>query len=60
MAKLFLYQLTKGQKFRIMYGNELLPEVLTFDRIDGFYSICFDTDKQIAHIAAYAEVRVVP
>jgi hypothetical protein len=54
-----LFQLKKGDKFQILYGGGTLPEVLIFDRIDGSYSICFDTSNQINHIAAYTEVVLV-
>lgn len=54
-----LYELKCGQKFKILYEGEELEEVLTFKKIDGSYSICFDSSGQIAHIAAYAEVVLV-
>jgi hypothetical protein len=54
-----LYDLKRGDKFKVIYEGEEIDEVLTFDRLDGCYSICFDTSNQINHIAAYAEVILV-
>lgn len=54
-----LYELKKGNKFQILYEGEMLPEVLTFDKMDGAYGQCLDTSNQINYIAAYAEVVLV-
>lgn len=54
-----LFQLMRGQKFQIIYKGDVLPEVLTFERIDGSYGQCLDTSNQINYIAAYAEVVLV-
>ena len=51
-----LYELKRGQKFKILYEGEELEEVLTFEKTDGSYSSCFDSSGQIAYITVYAEV----
>lgn len=54
-----LFQLMRGQKFQIIYKGDVLPEVLTFERIDGSYGRCWDTDGELDFIKAYTEVLVL-
>ena len=59
-----LYELTKGDKFKIKYDDASVPEytkdyVFEFSHVDGAYSVCFDQDGNIQHLAAYAPVIVV-
>lgn len=54
-----LYELKTGDKFKIIYGGGELPEVLTFDKMDGAYGQCYDTSKEINYIAAATEVILV-
>ena len=39
-------QLVKGQK-------------LLFDHLDGMYSLCYDKDNNIVHLAGWTEVYIV-
>ena len=54
-----LYELNAGDKFQIIYEGEILPEILEFSKIDGAYSICFDSNGDINHISANTEVKKV-
>jgi len=63
-----LYNCKKGDKIRLYETASIPPshrplplgEVLTFDHIDGMYSLCYDTDGQYVHPAAWTEVLVIP
>lgn len=67
-AGMKLMNLNKGDKFRILETHIVVPpvhrdldgyEVLTFDHIDGMYSLCYDKDGRYVHPAAWTEVEVM-
>jgi len=62
-----LYNCKKGDKVRL-YQDALIPpahrplllgEVLSFDHVDGMYSLCKDKEGNIVHPAAWSEVEIV-
>ena len=62
-----LYEVPRYSKVRIIADEKAPPahrefdkgEVLTFDHIDGMYSLCYDQAGQMVHPAAWTEVEVV-
>lgn len=54
-----VFELSTGMKFRIVVPEGLLPEVFTFNYLDGSYGTCFDNSNSITYIAAYSEVALV-
>lgn len=56
-----------GMKIRLVEDADVPPahkavragEVLTFSHIDGMYSLCYDSEGDIVHIAAWSEVEVI-
>ena len=62
-----LYELKRGDKF-IIHDEDSHPpahrqfidgEVITFDHIDGMYSLCFDSNGDYVHVRAWEEVELV-
>ena len=33
--------------------------IFLFKKIDGMYSVCYDKDEQLIHLAAWTEVQIV-
>ena len=59
-----LYELERGSYFRILEDGHIPPdapevnmdEVYKLKNLDGLYSYCLDSQGNVVHIAAYAEV----
>lgn len=51
-----LYDLKKGDRFTIDDNN--VEQVITFDHLDGMYSVCFLGGK-IVHVAGFTDVTKV-
>ena len=62
-----LHHVPNGSKVRIISGAKAPPahrgfvdgEVLQFSHIDGMYSYCEDSDGNVVHLVAWAEVEIV-
>ncbi len=62
-----LYNVPSGTKIRLMEHLRTPPahrdlktgEILTFNKIDGMYSLCFDSEGNPVHLAAWSEVEVI-
>ena len=54
-----LYELPRGTKFKLVLDGVVGDEVYLLDHIDGMYSLCYNKDEGICHIAAYAPVEKV-
>jgi len=51
-----LYELSRNDLFRIdQEGCEDMPP-LKFDHVDGMYSVCYNEEGQIVHVAAWTPV----
>lgn len=62
-----LWDVPRNSKIRVLQ-NPLIPpraptvaidDVLEFIHIDGMYSLCYNQDKEIVHIAGWTEVEIV-
>lgn len=62
-----LYQLPRGAFFTVCDDADTPPEGLPCDisgryrlvNIDGMYSYCVDSNSNVYHISAYAEVELI-
>jgi hypothetical protein len=64
-----LYELTKGAKFKLddseaikvpVSSNQFkINDIFKFERIDGMYSRCFDSEGALHHFAAWTKVKVI-
>lgn len=54
-----LYELPRNTKFKIVFDGKADSNVYLLDHIDGMYSLCYNKDGEICHIAAYAPVEKV-
>ena len=62
-----LHEVPEGKKVRVIADAKEPPshrefetgEILTFSHIDGMYSLCTDSNGNVVHIVAWAEVEVV-
>lgn len=54
-----LYELPRNTKFRFLHEGAPKDEVYLLDHIDGMFSLCYNKDGEICHIAAYAPVEKV-
>lgn len=52
-----LYELHKNDNFMLLDDDTM--QVFTFSKVDGMYSVCFNSDGEIVHIKAYADVVLV-
>ena len=52
-----LYNVPKNTKIRIQ-GDEG-NEIFTFHHIDGMYSYCTDSEKNVVHLQAWSDVEIV-
>lgn len=64
MEQVKLYELTKGDKFIVIFEDEQgvvvkSEEVFTFFKVDGAYSICYDQGGNTVHWAAYTPVELI-
>lgn len=48
-----LYEVPRDSKIKVD------GQVLDFSRVDGMYSLCFDSEGHPVHIAAWTEVEIV-
>ena len=62
-----LYDVPRGSKIRVL-GEIQTPvaspniaeqDILYFSRIDGMYSYCKDSEGNVVHLVAWAEVEVL-
>ena len=53
-----LYEAPRGSKIRVL-GDIDEGNVLYFDHLDGMYSYCIDSEGNIVHLSASAEVEVI-
>ena len=62
-----LYDVPRGSKIRVVGDVKIPPaasiieeqEVLNFSHVDGMYSYCTNSDNEVVHLAAWAEVEIV-
>jgi hypothetical protein len=62
-----LYNVPRGSKIRVVGDVKSPPaapiieeqEVLNFSHVDGMYSYCTNSDNEVVHLAAWAEVEIV-
>ena len=63
-----LYECKKGDRVMIQDDDTNIPpahrqlydtEVLTFNHIDGMYSLCYDEYGNMVHPAAWTEVKKI-
>jgi len=62
-----LYNVPRGSKIRVVGDVKSTPtspiieeqEVLNFSHVDGMYSYCTNSDNEVVHLAAWAEVEIV-
>ncbi len=62
-----LYDIPDNTKIRVIkstitppFGNPSeIGQELTFIHIDGMYSLCYDKDGNIIHLAAWTEVEIL-
>ena len=61
-----LYNVPRGSKIKVIDG--IIPpggplikkgEELEFDHIDGMYSVCYNLNDELVHLAAFAEVEIL-
>lgn len=50
-----LYELRKGTRFTVVDDPDKTE--ITFDHIDGMYSVCYLPDQSVVHVAAFTEVQ---
>jgi hypothetical protein len=55
-----LYELKRGDHFQVVFPDGTRSVVMTFDHVDGMYSVCFNADGSYAHVSAVALVERVP
>lgn len=62
-----LYNVPRNSKIRVVGDIKVPPsaqnieeqEVLNFSHVDGMYSYCTNSDNEVVHLAAWAEVEIV-
>ena len=62
-----LYDVPRNSKIRVVGDIKVPPsapiieeqEVLNFSHVDGMYSYCTNSDNEVVHLAAWAEVEIV-
>ena len=62
-----LYNVPRNSKIRIVGDIKVPPsaqnieeqEILNFSHVDGMYSYCTNSDDEVVHLAAWAEVEIV-
>ena len=52
-----LYELPRNTYFSIEDDDR--QKVYLFERIDGMYSVCYDMNDELTHIAAWTDVQIV-
>ena len=52
-----LYELPRKTYFTL--EDDPKQYVYFFDHLDGMYSVCYDYDDNVIHIAAFADVQIV-
>lgn len=57
---MMLYELKRGDVFTVDSTGEGWKDYpITFDHIDGMYSVCYNEDKEVIHLSASTPVIVV-
>jgi len=62
-----LYNVPRNSKIRVVGDIKVPPsaqnieeqEVLNFSHVDGMYSYCTNSDDEVVHLAAWAEVEII-
>lgn len=62
-----LYDVPKGSKIRVLANTKTAPfskkvkvdDELTFEKIDGMYSICKDVEGSIIHLGPTTKVEIL-
>ena len=61
-----LYDVPEGSKIRVLttgappFAPEIAKDdILYFDHIDGMYSYCKDSEGNVVHLVAWAEVEII-
>ena len=54
---MILYDVPRHNHVKILDSED--DEVYYFDHIDGMYSYCLNSKKEIVHLAAFTEVEIV-
>jgi hypothetical protein len=52
-----LYELPRNTYFSIQ--EDPRQHVYLFDHLDGMYSVCYDTNNELIHLAAWTDVNIV-
>ena len=63
-----LYDVPRNSKIRVVGNFKSIPpaapiieeqEVLNFSHVDGMYSYCTNSDNEVVHLVAWAEVEII-
>ena len=62
-----LYDVPRNSKIRVIGDIKVPPaaqnieeqEVLNFSHVDGMYSYCTNSDNEVVHLVAWAEVEII-
>jgi len=62
-----LYDVPRNSKIRVVRDIKVPPaapiieeqEVLNFSHVDGMYSYCTNSDNEVVHLVAWAEVEII-
>ena len=62
-----LYDVPNNSKIKVLGDIKIPPaaqnieeqEVLNFSHVDGMYSYCTNSNNEVVHLAAWAEVEIV-